>query len=214
MANEQATDVIAELDEAMLAARGAAMSAQSMANAIEDVRRLLRDTIGSTMPEWKWAKVEGRTKVADMSDKEFARTRITLRNANEDAMARACASAELACAMVASIRAKASRYEKLKEQAAKLPPGPEQNAANGRVRILAEVIKVLYQRLWLVVGDFALVRKQILAKMVNLTTLLADEFPEGNKELAAAFHGDKRDISNSLRMLAEMDKTVIYKVHK
>ena len=104
-----------------------------------------------------------------------------------------------------------ARVQKLKDQAAKLPDSPERTIALGRIQATTIAANAMYKRLWLVVGDFALIRKQIISRLVSQTTILADKFPEGHPALADAFSGEKRDIRSSLVLLAEMDERIYLK---
>lgn len=204
-------DIFERLDDTATLARSQAASAQSQAKILEDIRETLRRTVGTDLPEWRWAKVDGRDKAADLSDREFARRRLAIRDASRDIFERLAQAADFAKAILGSCRDKVARVQKLKAQAAKLPDSAERTVALGRIQATTIAANAMYKRLWLVVGDFALLRKQVASRLVNLTTILADEFPEGHPALADAFAGDKRDIRNSLGLLAEMDERIYAK---
>ena len=205
-------DIMTDLAGAINSAASQAASAHSAAALLEEIRDTFRRTVGTEVPEWRWAKVPDRSKVADLSDEAFAARRVWIRNNNHDAIARAAASAEFAVAILDSCRAKVKRVETLRAQAGKLPKNsPEHAAALGRIQATTYAANALYKRLWLVVSDFAIIRKQIVAKLVNLTTQIVDKLPDGHPALADAFSGTSRDIRNSLVLLAEMDERIYAK---
>lgn len=204
-------DIFELLDDTATLARSQAASAQSQAKILEDIRETLRRTVGTDLPEWRWAKVDGRDKAADLSDRDFARRRLAIRDTSRDIFERLAQAADFAKAILGSCRDKVARVQKLKAQAAKLPDSAERTVALGRIQATTYAANALYKRLWLVVGDFALLRKQVASRLVSQTTILADEFPEGHPALADAFSGDKRDIRSSLILLAEMDERIYAK---
>lgn len=180
---------------------------------LEDVRLRLQRTenlydrvIVNPMPEWKHRDIPDEDAVELMEDEAFAKMRSAVA-AEKDAMQRLCAQSSLVKVVASVIAKKRDRIAKLTERVKSGDAGSEAEVAIAKKRIahIEQMLTVLSDRFSAVVGDFAHTRKQVVSKLVNLTTILDEICPKGCTAYAIRFGCGQDDIDNSLRLLAEMN---------